>query len=59
MKYKVIIPKVSIAGVLHKKGDTFEAENKSPHIQTALHFRQIEEVPEKTSSKEPPKEPEK
>ena len=47
-KFKVLAPKgVSIGGVSHKKGDTFDAETKSAHVQTALHFKQIEAVPEK------------
>lgn len=52
-KFKVIAPKgVSIGGVAHKKGDTFDAENKSAHVQTALHFKQIEEVKAKAEDPE-------
>lgn len=44
-KFKVIDPKgFSFGGKVLKKGDTFDAENKSAHIQTGLHFKQITET---------------
>lgn len=48
-KYKVTAVKVNIGGEIREKGQTFEAESKSAHVQTALHFKQIIEVPEKES----------
>lgn len=65
-KFKVIDPKgFSFGGKLLEKGDTFAAENKSAHIQTGLHFKQIVVVAEKApparepdpKEKEPGKEP--
>lgn len=56
-KYKVINPKgFSFGGESLEKGEIFEAENKSAHIQTGLHFKQIEEVKESAKSKEPAKD---
>lgn len=56
-KFKVINPKgFSFGGKSLEKGDTFEAETKSAHIQTGLHFKQIEETKGSTA-KEPEKEP--
>lgn len=54
-KFKVINPKgFSFGGKLLKQGETFEAQNKSAHVQTGLHFRQIATH----EGKEPAKEPE-
>lgn len=55
IKYTVV-KDVSIAGVKHAKGATFEAESKSAHIVTALHFGQIQAD---TEDKAPAKQPEK
>lgn len=41
------ISAVSISGSVHKKGDTFEADSKSAHVTTALHFKQIKPVSDK------------
>ena len=59
-KFKVIDPKgFSYGGKLLEKGDTFEAENKSAHIQTGLHFKQIAVAEKAPTAKEPdPKEKE-
>lgn len=46
-RFKVITPKgFQYGGKLLKKGETFTAENKSAHVQTALHFQQIETCPD-------------
>lgn len=46
-EFKVISPKgFFFGGKLRKKGETFDAENKSALIQTGLHFKQIEDVAE-------------
>ena len=53
--YKVIAPNgFSFGGQLHEKGKTFKAENKSAHVQTGLHFKQIVsyEPSEKDAAKE-------
>jgi hypothetical protein len=57
-RFKVINPKgFSFGGKLLEKGEIFEAENKSAHIQTGLHFKQIVEVNEPApKSKEPAKD---
>lgn len=47
-KFKVISQKgVTVGGAHHKQGATFEAETKSAHVQTALHFKQIEMISDK------------
>jgi len=57
--FKVIASKgFSFGGKLYEKGQTFQAENKSAHVQTALHFKQIvtHEPSEKDAAKESAKE---
>lgn len=52
-KFKVTAPKgFAFGGKLLKQGETFEAENKSAHVQTGLHFKQIEEVKEAKEAKD-------
>jgi len=52
-RFKVLAKNgVSIGGVIHKQGDTFNAETKSAHVQTALHFKQIAEVSDKEAEAE-------
>lgn len=43
-KFKVTADRVSVGGKTYKKGDIFEAETKSAHVATALHFKQLQEV---------------
>jgi hypothetical protein len=44
-KFKVINSKgFCFGGKLLEKGDTFESETKSAHVQTGLHFKQVEEI---------------
>lgn len=51
-KFKVTAPKgFQFGGKLLKEGETFEAENKSAHVQTGLHFKQIEEAGEEAPEK--------
>ena len=51
-KFKVIDPKgLSVNGKLHEKGETINGELKHPHISTALHFKQIEEVTPESNGK--------
>lgn len=53
-KYKVLSAKgFHFGGKRLDRGTVFDAESKSAHITTALHFQQIAEVTEK-----PAKEPE-
>ncbi len=55
--FKVISPKgFSLGGQSLEKGDTFEAENKSAHVQTGLHFKQIQEETKPSPAKEPAKD---
>ncbi len=50
-KYKAL-QDVSIGGVTHGKGKTFEAASNSGHITTALHFKQIEDLQAVADAKE-------
>lgn len=44
--YQVISPKgLTIGGNKLAQGETFQALSKSAHVGTALHFKQIVEVP--------------
>jgi len=60
-KFKVAADRVSVGGKTYQKGDTFEAETKSAHVVTALHFKQIAEVsaPKDEETKEPEGDPKK
>jgi len=53
--YKVRAERFAFGGKTYQKGDTFDAETKSAHVTTALHFKQITEAPEPKA--EEPKEP--
>lgn len=58
--YKVISPNgITIGGKQLKNGDTFQAQSKSAHVGTALHFKQIVEFPDKDTSKASSKDAEK